>query len=403
VAVRADGSVADAIDYDALGAVVRRRAASAVRYEFTGHEHDDVLGLGQFRARFYDPALGRFLGTDPQGQFHSPYLYAGNNPVQMVDPDGEFVVPMVLGAAISVATNSISNAIDGRNLFDGIGRAALTGAVGGAVSFGIGNVASSLSGAGKIAFQTGAHGLLGGTMSAATGGSFTSGALSGSVSSLVGTGSGELLKGTQSSLAQGIGVVGSGSISGGVSSVVAGGDFWDGARNGAISSGLNHAVHSGALGKGIMMAAITGRTRHLWGPDAVLLARTLDMSAGGTVAGEAGALMILRGEDRGLRWAFDGGTGVATEVGMSTGIELSEYYYSGRVRNLNRNSFMGSRTEFNLNFTALPFVSAGVTVSYAESFHGRMYSVGLTVQAGLSLVEMLPVTYGGNRGNTIVR
>ncbi|MFV0249306.1 MAG: hypothetical protein ACK5H1_10180 [Tenacibaculum sp.] len=39
------------------------------------------------------------------------------------------------------------------------------------------------------------------------------------------------------------GTVTTGSLSGGVGSVVAGGKFWDGFRNGAISSSLNHVVH----------------------------------------------------------------------------------------------------------------------------------------------------------------
>lgn len=37
----------------------------------------------------YDAALGRWFGVDPQNQFASPYLAMGNNPVMMVDPDGE--------------------------------------------------------------------------------------------------------------------------------------------------------------------------------------------------------------------------------------------------------------------------------------------------------------------------
>lgn len=36
----------------------------------------------------------------------------------------------------------------------------------------------------------------------------------------------------------------SGAMSGGFGSVMAGGNFWEGARNGAISAGLNHAMHA---------------------------------------------------------------------------------------------------------------------------------------------------------------
>jgi len=42
---------------------------------------------------------------------------------------------------------------------------------------------------------------------------------------------------------QAIGTVTSGAIAGGASAEIAGGNFWDGARNGAISAGLNHYLH----------------------------------------------------------------------------------------------------------------------------------------------------------------
>ncbi len=56
-----------------------------------------------YRARMYDPDLGRFYAMDPAGQFSSPYLYVGNNPLIMVDPDGEWV--FLIGAALNVAMN----------------------------------------------------------------------------------------------------------------------------------------------------------------------------------------------------------------------------------------------------------------------------------------------------------
>ena len=51
-----------------------------------------------------DPTLGRWLSTDPvpegkpagSGQFHSPYVYAGNNPLVMVDPDGELQLQLLV-------------------------------------------------------------------------------------------------------------------------------------------------------------------------------------------------------------------------------------------------------------------------------------------------------------------
>lgn len=42
-------------------------------------------------------------------------------------------------------------------------------------------------------------------------------------------------------------MIASGGLSGGISSSIAGGNFWDGARQGIITSGLNHLAHNGVL------------------------------------------------------------------------------------------------------------------------------------------------------------
>ncbi|MEW6621450.1 MAG: RHS repeat-associated core domain-containing protein, partial [bacterium] len=57
---------------------------------FTGKELDES-GLFYFGARYYDPALGRFITPDPVDIVGSnPYVYCYNNPLVYVDPNGEF-------------------------------------------------------------------------------------------------------------------------------------------------------------------------------------------------------------------------------------------------------------------------------------------------------------------------
>jgi hypothetical protein len=162
----------------------------------------------------------------------------------MVDPDGEFVIPMLIGAAISVITNGINNVSNNQSFFQGAGKAAFIGGIGGALSFGIGEFAQGLNGFGKFGFQTMAQGTLGGGMSAFDGGSFGSGFLSGSLASVIGAGSSGMMQNSKSALAKGLITTGSGAFSGGLGSYIAGGNFWTGVRNGAISAGLNHAYHS---------------------------------------------------------------------------------------------------------------------------------------------------------------
>jgi RHS repeat-associated protein len=62
------------------------------RYGYQGQyaEVDKETGWNNFQLRMYDPAIGRWLSTDPAGQYHSPYLGMGNDPVSSVDPDGAY-------------------------------------------------------------------------------------------------------------------------------------------------------------------------------------------------------------------------------------------------------------------------------------------------------------------------
>ena len=64
-----------------------------VTENFTGKELDDETWLNYFGARYLDPMLGLWISVDPKRQFASPYLYAGNgmNPVNTIDPDGNYM------------------------------------------------------------------------------------------------------------------------------------------------------------------------------------------------------------------------------------------------------------------------------------------------------------------------
>lgn len=57
---------------------------------FQGKELNDQTGLQDFGSRQYDGATGRWFAEDPAGQFGSPFLAMGNNPVMMTDPDGQW-------------------------------------------------------------------------------------------------------------------------------------------------------------------------------------------------------------------------------------------------------------------------------------------------------------------------
>ncbi|MBK8276652.1 MAG: RHS repeat-associated core domain-containing protein, partial [Nitrospira sp.] len=60
-------------------------------YTYTGREFDSESGLYYYRARYYDPASGRFLQEDPMGVVGGDInllRYVRNNPVNLLDPFG---------------------------------------------------------------------------------------------------------------------------------------------------------------------------------------------------------------------------------------------------------------------------------------------------------------------------
>ena len=81
--------------YDAWGNPTTKTGASANKFAYTGHQADAETGLYYFKARYYDPEIGRFISQDPaEGQDGKPasyhrYLYAYGNPTVYIDPTGE--------------------------------------------------------------------------------------------------------------------------------------------------------------------------------------------------------------------------------------------------------------------------------------------------------------------------
>ena len=63
-----------------------------VRYTFCAKEKDTETGYSYFGSRYYSSELSIWLSVDPQASKYpslSPYVYCANNPVRLVDPNGE--------------------------------------------------------------------------------------------------------------------------------------------------------------------------------------------------------------------------------------------------------------------------------------------------------------------------
>ena len=90
----ATGSPVTAVEYYPFGHP--ELTGEHERYLFTGQERDST-GLYYFKARYYDPEMGRFLTQDKWiGDYRRPqtlnkYIYCVNNPLRYADPTGNEV------------------------------------------------------------------------------------------------------------------------------------------------------------------------------------------------------------------------------------------------------------------------------------------------------------------------
>ena len=63
-----------------------------VTHTFSAKEKDTETGLSYFGSRYYSSDLSIWLSVDPMSDKYpslSPYTYCANNPIKLVDPDGE--------------------------------------------------------------------------------------------------------------------------------------------------------------------------------------------------------------------------------------------------------------------------------------------------------------------------
>jgi RHS repeat-associated protein len=97
VAIETDttGAVIGYEEYQPYGTTAYRSSkpandVSLKRFRFSGHEHDDELGLYYFGARYYAPWLGRWTSADPSGFADGTnlFVFAHNSPTTVRDAAG---------------------------------------------------------------------------------------------------------------------------------------------------------------------------------------------------------------------------------------------------------------------------------------------------------------------------
>lgn len=90
--VNNSGAVQNHIRYDSFGRIVSQTApALTPRFAYTGREWDSEIELYFYRARYYSPTAGRFIGEDPIGFTAGDSnlcRYVLNDPIKYTDPYG---------------------------------------------------------------------------------------------------------------------------------------------------------------------------------------------------------------------------------------------------------------------------------------------------------------------------
>jgi RHS repeat-associated protein len=161
------GNVEKRIDYDSFGNIINDKNPSfETPFGFAGGLHDRETGLVRFGYRDYDPDVGRWTAKDPIGFWGGNidfYVYALNNPINLVDPDGRGV--FIATAIIGGVSGAIAGAVSGLQ----------HGSIGAAIAGGIiGGVAGAFVGT-YNPFGSSAIGTLAGSMAAGLVGGFVGG------------------------------------------------------------------------------------------------------------------------------------------------------------------------------------------------------------------------------------
>jgi RHS repeat-associated protein len=127
-----EGTILEYAGYDPFGNVAYYSSAPQKPLDnpylkYTGREYDPNTGLYYYRARYYDPTIGRFISEDPLGFVEGVnfYAYVNNNPINLNDPTGK-------NAFIGCALGGCNEQPKNIGLFGGLNSQAAAGLVAGA-------------------------------------------------------------------------------------------------------------------------------------------------------------------------------------------------------------------------------------------------------------------------------
>ena len=165
-------TVTNTYTYDAFGNLLDKTGVTVNEYLYTGEFFDANIGFYYLRARYMNPALGRFVTQDTFEGFHNDpyslhkYLYAHANPVNRLDPSGrmtvnEFTVTAgIIGAMSGIHIYQIFTPPEDRTIAGYANSASAGALVGGLLAYGswylwfVPPAIQAVSGAKEVAVDT---------------------------------------------------------------------------------------------------------------------------------------------------------------------------------------------------------------------------------------------------------
>lgn len=403
--------------YDAWGKQTVALDKIGLYRGYCGHEMLNDFDVVNMNGRLYDPVLGRFFSPDnyvqmpDNSQNFNRYSYCLNNPLKYTDPSGE-IFGIDDWLVSSVAIGAFMGAMEAKMAGKTVWRGMLSGGLSSIASCGIGGVfGHGVGSVGKELLRAGTHGLASGTLSLLNGDGFLPGTISGFSASLTGSL-------TQKLHINSIGVLAATSLSGGLASVMVGGNYMCGSKIGLNIGTFNHSggkkiitIDGGQLPPvevvaddlsyrntfgyrflGVGSGASSGPYK-MWMPAAI------SMSVGGNVqlgtmhiGGEAG--IIMGAGELYPYYSYNVGLDASLSLSASASVNAN-VYVNNSGRPLRLSSLEGDGYEIGANFGAFSAnFGTGVdwmgmpTISQYESI-GIGFGPGVGIYQNTSIIQYL--------------